>query len=123
MRKDKEQTRLYNTWYRQTYPEKVKAQQKKWRESNKIQTAEYSRQYSATPKGRYKQQKAQAVKRNIPWEISFEEWWTIWQNSGHWDQRGFGRDKYCMCRYGDIGPYSLHNVIIATTEENKGRHV
>jgi len=123
MRKDKEQTRLYNLLYRQNNPEKVKQSRDSWRKTNKVKAAAYNKAYTQTPKGRYVQQKVQATKRGIDWELSFEEWFSIWQNSGHWEERGFGKDKYCMCRFGDTGPYSATNVCIATTELNKGRRV
>lgn len=67
---------------------------------------------------RFNQQRDNARKRNIEWQLSFDEWWEIWQNSGRWDERGCGRGLYCMCRNGDVGPYAADNVFIATCEEN-----
>ena len=66
---------------------------------------------------RYNQQKHMAVKkRNIPFEITFEEWYDIWMKSGHWEERG--RSGYVMTRYNDIGPYAVGNVEIRHTSEN-----
>lgn len=45
------------------------------------------------------------------------EWWTIWQMSGRWEERGRGHG-YMMCRKGDVGPYALGNVVIATGDFN-----
>jgi hypothetical protein len=56
--------------------------------------------------------------RNIPWELTFAQWLQIWVESGHLAERGLGHNKYCMARNGDIGPYSITNVKIVTTDEN-----
>lgn len=66
----------------------------------------------------YWDQKRLAAKRNIGWQLTFEEWLNIWQQSGHLHERGRGIGKYCMCRYGDVGPYSVNNVFIQTNEKN-----
>lgn len=58
------------------------------------------------------------IRNGKDWQLTFEEWWKIWQNSGHWEERGVGLDKYQMCRYGDIGPYSKDNVYIAKQKDN-----
>jgi hypothetical protein len=58
-------------------------------------------------------QKSRAKQRGIPFELTFEQWWQIWQESGHWSE-----SKYVMCRHGDRGPYAVGNVRIATASEN-----
>lgn len=63
-------------------------------------------------------QKYNALKRGIEWELSLWEWWCIWQESGHWHERGVHGHKYVMCRHGDVGPYSRANVYIATARQN-----
>lgn len=55
--------------------------------------------------------------RGIGFELTIWEWWTIWQESGRWDQRGRGHG-YMMCRKGDVGPYAVGNVFIATGAHN-----
>lgn len=67
---------------------------------------------------RCNQQLCAAERRGIEWKLTFNEWWKIWQDSGHWAERGQGAQKYCMCRYGDVGPYAVGNVYIATNHEN-----
>lgn len=62
-------------------------------------------------------QKRNAASREIGWELNLWEWWSIWQKSGHWPERGRGRG-YQMCRLNDVGPYSADNVYIATGVEN-----
>lgn len=76
-----------------------------------------------TPRGAYLAQKRNAAVRGIGWELTFWQWWTIWQESGHWEQRGRG-SGYVMCRKGDEGPYAVGNVFIATSIENvsTGKH-
>lgn len=67
---------------------------------------------------RFKQQRYNAIARNIPFEMSFDEWYNIWDQSGKWDQRGKGAGKYVMSRHNDIGPYKIGNVSIKSQEEN-----
>lgn len=63
-------------------------------------------------------QKSGAKRRGIAWELTFSQWWSIWQESGHWEKRGRGAGTYVMCRNGDIGPYAVGNVFIALNAEN-----
>jgi hypothetical protein len=74
---------------------------------------------------KYLSHKSGAASRGIPFLFTFEQWWEIWQHSGHWHERGHGKDKYCMARPGDIGPYAVGNVKIVTNSENfseAGKH-
>lgn len=69
--------------------------------------------------GYYLAQKYNAkTKRKITWNLTFPQWWLIWQESGHWEQRGRGQDHYVMCRYGDSDGYAIGNVFIASSVEN-----
>lgn len=62
--------------------------------------------------------------RNIPFLLTFHEWLQIWTDSGHLLERGRGRGKYCMARFGDAGPYAVGNVqIILHTENTSEGHV
>lgn len=70
------------------------------------------------PIGAYARQKNSAAQRGIPFTLTLWQWWTIWQESGHWEQRGRGRGMYCMARIGDSGAYEVGNVRIVTNEEN-----
>lgn len=74
------------------------------------------------PKLAFYQQRSSAAKRGIGWELSLWQWWSIWQQSGKWDQRGTGQG-YVMCRNGDIGPYSVDNVFIATGRKNSSDQI
>jgi hypothetical protein len=73
--------------------------------------------YERTPLGAFSRQRTYAKKRGVGWEITFWEWWTIWDESGHWNERGTGQG-YVMCRVGDSGPYAAWNVRIAPATEN-----
>lgn len=66
----------------------------------------------------YSAHRNRAKRRGIAFEIKLDDWWRIWRTSGHWDQRGTGKNSYCMCRCNDIGPYAVDNVYIATVSEN-----
>lgn len=62
-------------------------------------------------------QRQNSAKREIVWELSLWQWWKLWEQSGHWPERGRG-NGYCMCRLNDVGPYSVDNVYIATGGDN-----
>ena len=65
----------------------------------------------------YYNQCRKAGYRGIEWNITFPEWWRVWQESGKWERRGRGKG-YCMARHGDSGPYSVENVYICTIGQN-----
>ena len=77
-----------------------------------------SLEWMKTPKGIFSVQKRKAKQRKIGWELSFDDWWSIWQESGHWESRGRNADDYCMCRIGDKGSYKVGNVFIAKNRQN-----
>ena len=65
-------------------------------------------------------QRRNAANRSIAWELNLWQWWSIWQQSGKWSERGRG-SGYMMCRFNDVGPYAVGNVYIATGCENSSR--
>lgn len=69
-------------------------------------------------KNKYNTHKSNAKKRGIEFLLTFEEWSSLWINSGKYENRGRGKDKYCMCRINDVGPYSVDNVFIDTNSNN-----
>jgi len=71
-----------------------------------------------TPRRIFAEHKAHARKRKVVFLLTFEEWFKIWTDSGHWYEMGVGSDQYCMARYGDKGPYVIGNVRITTKREN-----
>lgn len=90
-----------------------------WRAKNRDKVAVYHKNFTQTLRGKYTRQKAQANYRGIPWELTYDEWFQLWDNSGKLDSRGAtGADSYCMCRTNDTGPYASHNVRIDTFGNN-----
>lgn len=71
-----------------------------------------------TPLRAFINQKNNAKRRSIPWELTFWQWWTIWQESGKWAERGRAKDAYVMSRFGDAGAYAPGNIYIGTLSEN-----
>jgi len=66
----------------------------------------------------YTQQKSNANRRGLQMVMSFEEWKSVWVESGKWEDRGRGSQKYCMCRKNDEGNYELGNVYIGLGKDN-----
>jgi hypothetical protein len=64
----------------------------------------------------YHAHKGRAKRRGIPFLLTYEEWFNIWENSGK--IRGTGSDDYCMARHNDIGPYAVGNVSIIKMKTN-----
>jgi hypothetical protein len=58
-----------------------------------------------------------AKRRGIPFRLTFDEWFAIWLDSGHLEERGSGRDQYVMARLGNQGAYEVGNVKIITASE------
>lgn len=56
----------------------------------------------------YSSQKANAKRRGIGWELTFEQWLTWWGED--LKNRGVGHDKLQMQRFADTGPYRLDNI-------------
>jgi hypothetical protein len=72
------------------------------------------------PTRAYASQRQNAARRGIAWELNLWQWWSIWQQSGKWSERGRG-NGYMMCRNHDVGPYAVGNVYVATGCENSSR--
>lgn len=65
----------------------------------------------------YAEQRANAMRRAVPFLLSFSEWWHFWKD--HYPRRGAREQDFCMARKGDQGPYALGNVYLATTAQNR----
>lgn len=57
-------------------------------------------------------------KEPVMMKLSFEEWLSIWIDSGKWYNRGKKIGQYCMCRKDDIGHYEIGNVYIDLSSIN-----
>lgn len=67
---------------------------------------------------RFCEQERNANRRGIAWELTFDQWLSIWTSSGRWNERGTRRGQYVMARFGDAGPYAIGNVEIVRAEKN-----
>ena len=74
--------------------------------------------HPAYARNRYIEHRENAVRRGIQFLLTFEQWWKIWQDSGHWEERGCKSYQYVMARFGDKGPYETDNVNIITWKQN-----
>lgn len=63
-------------------------------------------------------QRRNAKARGIPWKLKYWEWLQLWQESGHWHERGKNAGEFVMARPGDQGAYEYGNVKIVTVETN-----
>lgn len=71
-------------------------------------------------KSKFYEHRQNARRRNIEFNLTYDEWMNIWIQSGYWEQRGRAKGKYVMCRNNDIGPYAVGNVYIGLMEVNAG---
>jgi hypothetical protein len=69
-------------------------------------------------KALYRAQTKYLAHRGIECTITFDEWWFIWQESGHWVDRGRERGQWQMHRRILKGPYAVGNVYIAQIPEH-----
>lgn len=106
--------------WRTTNKEKVNAQKRAARAANhdKVVAQERERKARNPEKLAYYRQMSAAQKRNIPFLLTYEQWWNIWQTSGRWELRGRRRGQYCMARDGDLGAYEIGNVRIILGRDN-----
>jgi hypothetical protein len=69
---------------------------------------------------RFRDHRKGARTRNIPFQLTFEEWYNWWLAQG--EDRNIPRvndsTTLCMCRIGDQGPYSINNIYCATRRQN-----
>lgn len=104
--------------YRKARYQREKAEGKFTTEESKALHRISEKSSSSTPKGKFRYHRKSAKKRNIPFLLTFDEWWKIWQDSGHWEERGTSPQSYVMCRKFDMGAYSVDNVYIETKSQN-----
>lgn len=64
----------------------------------------------------FRKQREHVQRKGIVFALKLGEWWMLWQQSGHWKQRGRARNKYVMTRRAD-GPLSAANALICKLSE------
>jgi hypothetical protein len=104
----------YNT------PQKASAYNAAWRKANPERRRETDRKHKALHPERvaFIKHRSVAKQRGISFLFTFDEWITIWRDSGRWAERGYRKGQYCMARFGDKGPYATGNVRICLVTEN-----
>lgn len=90
----------------------------KWRALNREKDLQQRREQNVkrrlTPRGKWLDQKMGASQRGIDFNLTFDQWWELWET--HWHERGIGGKV--MCRYADKGAYEIGNVRIDTQANN-----
>lgn len=66
----------------------------------------------------FNQQRQSAKNRGIVWNLTFAQWFAVWQSSGKLHLRGIGKGKYVMSRVSDAGCYEMGNIHIQLGTEN-----
>lgn len=89
-----------------------------YEQAQKINDGLHPSRIVGTKSYNYISQVRNAEGRGIKFSLTFPEWWEIWESSGHWDERGRGKGRYCMGRIGDVGGYAIGNVEIIKHEQN-----
>ena len=79
---------------------------------NPKKVKEASDKYYGTARGKYSTHINNSRKRGVPFYLSFEQWWELWEP--YWGEK----EKYCMCRQEDKGAYEMGNVRIDTWSGN-----
>lgn len=74
--------------------------------------------YQQSPERRFNMQRTNAKQRGIKWQLMFDQWWKIWDQSEKWKKRGRKKGQYCMARNKDRGTYAIGNVSIISSSKN-----
>lgn len=69
-----------------------------------------------TPIGAFCRQRASATRNGHAWGLSLGQWWSIWQESGKWEERGRGR--YVLGRRDRSQGFTVENCEIRSSSEN-----
>jgi hypothetical protein len=69
-------------------------------------------------KADYENQKSQATRRKIDFNLTFGEWLGWWLDTGNLDRRGRKAGCFQMSRKDDLGAYELGNIECKTKEQN-----
>jgi len=73
--------------------------------------------FGACPIGKFVEQKNKMIRRGADWQLTLQQWWEIWQESGHWNERGKEAHNYVLARIDTSGPYSVDNVRVRRQNE------
>lgn len=98
------------------------------RECERARGRKFAADKRASLEGKFEGQRGNAERRGIPFLLTFDQWLSIWTESGKLAERGRGSEKYCMSRIGDCGAYEVGNVFIQSgrnniSDGNMGKHM
>lgn len=62
--------------------------------------------------------KRDAAGNPVKMRLTFEEWLSVWVESGKLHLRGIKKGSYCMSRCNDLGHYEMGNVFIQSSAHN-----
>lgn len=93
-----------------------KCKDTEFKKRNPDAISKYNKKQSYTPKFKYHVHKNGAKRRGIEFNLTFEQWWELWEP--YWESRGKQKDSLVMCRVGDSGNYEVGNVYIDTYSKN-----
>jgi hypothetical protein len=66
---------------------------------------------------KYHSHKSHAKHNSISFKLTFDEWWDIWQRSGHWNERGNQTGQFVMARRDADQGFVMGNVIVLSNSE------
>ena len=61
--------------------------------------------------------------RGILWDLSFEDWWLLWSESGKWPLRGRRSGDYILARKEGKGSFTAQNVEIVKINRRASREM
>lgn len=70
-----------------------------------------------TPMYRFLNARRTKIRTGIEWELTFPQWWRIWQKSGKYEDYGRGEGKYMLVRKKNRGAYRVGNVVVMPANE------
>jgi hypothetical protein len=81
----------------------------------------WKRSPEALARWKYQKHRALAKFRKIDFNFTYDEWFAWWMSHGvdkRLDIKWPGKDRPCMARKGDVGPYDINNVYFARNSDN-----
>ena len=65
----------------------------------------------------YKIKRRNVIRPGGSWELNLYQFWTLWRDSDHWEQRGIGVGKYVMATIDKTKNYRIGNIEIVRYED------
>lgn len=71
-----------------------------------------------TPIARFIQHRNNVLRKKLRWSLTLWQWWSEWNDSGRYHERGRQKQSYCMARRQNTGDYAVGNVVIMSIQDN-----